>query len=204
MLKACAFFILFEFYLLFPFFPLDVLLYASREKERKIPFKSCLVRRHVIFDVTENKKEMGKKLVSFCFFIDLFLMLKAYAFFLSHWFLFSIAVSPLTIFIYRYPSSADDFRLNLPEPSLRKKHSEKSECFLILYLGAANHNLPTRSIITLNSPEAIILGDLLCGRFANLVLFSCYYLQSPYTVPIIVRVVTPGVVVITPVVGSCV
>ena len=29
-----------------------------------------------------------------------------------------------------------------------------------------HHNLP-KAIITLNSPEAIIAGDLLCGRLAN-------------------------------------
>ena len=30
-----------------------------------------------------------------------------------------------------------------------------------------HHNLP-KAIITLNSPEAIIAGDLLCGRCANI------------------------------------
>ena len=29
-----------------------------------------------------------------------------------------------------------------------------------------HHNLP-KAIITLNSPQAIIAGDLLCGRLAN-------------------------------------
>ena len=33
-----------------------------------------------------------------------------------------------------------------------------------------HHNLP-KAIITLNSPEAIIAGDLLCGRFAKAPLF---------------------------------
>ena len=32
------------------------------------------------------------------------------------------------------------------------------------------HNLP-KAIITLNSPEAIIAGDLLCGRLAN----ACFF-----------------------------
>ena len=35
-----------------------------------------------------------------------------------------------------------------------------------------HHNLP-KAIITLNSPEAIIAGDLLCGRLA-----SCRFLFS--------------------------
>jgi hypothetical protein len=34
-----------------------------------------------------------------------------------------------------------------------------------------HHNLP-KAIITLNSPEAIIAGDLLCGRLANNPLFK--------------------------------
>ena len=35
-----------------------------------------------------------------------------------------------------------------------------------------HHNLP-KAIITLNSPEAIIAGDLLCGRLAKKALFLC-------------------------------
>ena len=34
-----------------------------------------------------------------------------------------------------------------------------------------HHNLP-KAIITLNSPEAIIAGDLLCGRLANVGAFN--------------------------------
>ena len=34
-----------------------------------------------------------------------------------------------------------------------------------------HHNLP-KAIITLNSPEAIIAGDLLCGRLAKIAFLS--------------------------------
>ena len=37
-----------------------------------------------------------------------------------------------------------------------------------------HHNLP-KAIITLNSPEAIIAGDLLCGRLANVGAFYIFY-----------------------------
>ena len=42
-----------------------------------------------------------------------------------------------------------------------------------------HHNLP-KAIITLNSPEAIIAGDLLCGRIAKQVLFLIFFLIFPF------------------------
>jgi hypothetical protein len=44
-----------------------------------------------------------------------------------------------------------------------------------------HHNLP-KAIITLNSPEAIITGDLLCGRLANVGAFfvgACVLKSNP-------------------------
>ena len=47
---------------------------------------------------------------------------------------------------------------------LRKRYDMIA--LLLQTVPKAHHNLP-KAIITLNSPEAIIAGDLLCGRLAK-------------------------------------